>query len=462
VTTISPAPTGSPTRRRTRGKLWKLALGALALAGLGLAGTAYFGKISLARVREALYATTAGASSSEPVSGSTTSPEPPSPPERWDGLIKVAQVDQEAIGIGFHKVQTQTSPMKLELNGHTAYVPDTITKVRPRFDTKIEKVLASLGQRIKKGDPLVQLYSTDLADAKTAFQTKYVQWQHDLKLYNLRQKLVETGAISQQLWVDTQNDEVKTRLDYNIARDMLGVFYEIPSEEIDPLLERLGDKAVDIQNFGNVSDKAKMTMRSKVDGVVIERVVVPGNYYESTDVLMQIAPLEHLWVWVNVFEVDQDKVHMGQTIEIQFPFLHQTIAGKVDYVASEVSKDTRAVRIRATIPNPEGKLKSDMLVKAQLEIPPVPGYTIVPRTAMVSINGNEYVYVRKPTAAPKAGTRPADSFERRKIEVAQENTDTVVVARGLQAGEEVVAQGSLVLSQLYEDRLMTLSGAPDG
>src|SRR5262249_8273236 len=158
----------------------------------------------------------------------------------------------------------------------------------------------------------------------------------------------------------TQNDEQKSRLEFNIALDKLAVFYEIPKAEIDPLLDRLGNKAIDLQSYGSVSDKAKMTMRSKIDGTVISREVGPGNFYESTDVLMEIAPLEHLWVWVNVFEVDQDKVRIGQTMEIQFPFLFQTISGKVDFVAPEVSKDTRAVKVRAVIPNPDGKLKSDM------------------------------------------------------------------------------------------------------
>jgi cobalt-zinc-cadmium efflux system membrane fusion protein len=377
-------------------------------------------------------------------------------------VVTVPRKDQQATGFGFAPVTAQTQPIKLDLNGQTAYVPDTITKIRPRFDTRVEEVFATLGQRIKKGDPLVRLYSTDLAAAKTDFQTKYVQWQHDLKLKALREKLVASGAISNQLWVDTQNDEMKSRLDFTIAHDKLAVFYEIPDDEIMPLIQHLSDQPVEQKHYGSTSEKAQLIMRSKIDGVVIERLVVPGNYYESTDVLMQIAPLEHLWVWVNVFEVDQDKVRMGQTMEIHFPFLNQRISGKVDYVASEVSKDTRAVKVRATIPNPDGKLKSDMLVHALLEIPPVSGQTVVPRLAMVSISGSEYVFVRK-TPNPGGTERPADvdSFERRKINVAQENTDTVVVAHGLKAGEEVVTTGSLILSQLYEDQRMTAVGVPE-
>jgi membrane fusion protein, heavy metal efflux system len=201
-------------------------------------------------------------------------------------------------------------------------------------------------------------------------------------------------------------------------------------------------------------------LKAKADGYVITRTVNPGNFYESTDVLMEVAPLDHLYVLVNVYELDQDKVRVGQTIEIQFPFLAQRIKGLVDYVAPEVSKDTRAVKIRATIPNPDARLKADMLVKAMLDIPPVPGQTIIPRLAMVAISGGEYVFVRQPKPAGTSDPKAADKFQRVQIEMAQENTDSVVVARGLKPGQEIVANGSLILSQLYEDQRMTITGLP--
>ena len=369
--------------------------------------------------------------------------------------MSVDRNKQAAVGLHLATVEAQTESLKLELSGRTAYDPDTLTKVRPRFDALVLKVYVTRGKKVKTGDSLVDLYSTDLAHAKSDFQTKYVQWRHDKKLYDLRQKLVETGAISNQLWVDTQNEEQKSRLDYNIALDKLQV-YDVPQEEIDPLVDRIRDKAIEAIHFGDISEKAKMTLRAKTDGIVIEREVVPGNYYETSSVLMVIAPLDHLWVQVNVYELDQDKVRVDQTIEIQFPFLEQKILGNVQYVANEVSKDTRAVKVRATIPNPGGRLKSDMLVKAILDIPPVPGQTSIPRLSMVAINGESYVFVHKPRGRDEG----VDKFERRKIHVAQENTDSVVVANGLNPGEDVVTNGSLILSQLFEDQRTVETGLP--
>ena len=453
-------PPRAPSVRKPRPLALKFALLLAVAAAAG--GALYLGGATRGGLRGALRSAgdalgKAAAPRPEPPASEATPPEPGGP---WDGLVRVTPEDEKAIGFNFARVRAQTEPMSLELTGRTAYDENTIYKVRPRFDTRVEKVFALPGQKVTKGQPLVELYSTDLAAAKNDFQTKWVQWQHDLKLFDLRQKLVETGAISQQVWVDTQNDEQKSRLDFNLARDKLTVFYEVPREEIDPLLDRLRDKSVDPRKFGDNNEKARMTLRSKAEGYVIIRDVVEGNYYESTDTLMQIAPLDHLWVWVNVYELDQAKVGVGQTMEIQFPFLDQKIKGKIDYVASEISKDTRAVKVRATIPNPENRLKSDMLVKALLDIPPVPGQTLVPRLAMVSLGGTEYVFVRVPETGGSAGVdgKRVDKFQRVKVAVGQEYADQVLVASGLSAGQEVVTNGSLILSQLYEDQRVVTTG----
>jgi cobalt-zinc-cadmium efflux system membrane fusion protein len=93
-----------------------------------------------------------------------------------------------------------------------------------------------------------------------------------------------------------------------------------------------------------------------------------------------------------------------------------------------------------------------MFVRVMLEIPPKPGQTVIPRGAMVSVDRVDYVFVKVP------GT--SDKFERRSIIVTKENNDFVLVSEpshgnpGLKPGDEVVATGSLVLEQMYEDRVM--------
>ena len=73
-----------------------------------------------------------------------------------------------------------------------------------------------------------------------------------------------------------------------------------------------------------------MTIRSPTDGIVISWDAVPGNLYDENDTLMVIAPLDHLWVWGNVYERDLDKVRLGLPWKVRFPFLDREIQGQVD------------------------------------------------------------------------------------------------------------------------------------
>ena len=90
-----------------------------------------------------------------------------------------------------------------------------------------------------------------------------------------------------------------------------------------------------------------MTLRSRADGIVIKRSAVQGNYYDSKDELMEIAPLDHLKVWVTPSELDADKVELGQKIRIIFPFSDQEVEAAVEYIDKAIDPETRAARFRA-------------------------------------------------------------------------------------------------------------------
>ena len=93
-----------------------------------------------------------------------------------------------------------------------------------------------------------------------------------------------------------------------------------------------------------------MTVVSPTDGVVVERDVVPGNFYDMVNIMLTISPMTELWVWGNVFESDQDKVHIGQKWDILFQFSKEKFPAHVESIANGVDPETRTLRIRASIP----------------------------------------------------------------------------------------------------------------
>jgi multidrug efflux pump subunit AcrA (membrane-fusion protein) len=155
--------------------------------------------------------------------------------------------------------------------------PDSILKVRPRFECLIERVLVKAGATVKKGDPLAEVYSAEVASAKNDFLYKTAQKDHHQRLYDLRERLVKTGAISQQLWVDTQNDREKSKLDLMIAHDRLSVFFGLNEPEIEAIKSESSDR------------KARYTLRSPVEGTVTRIDARAQDLADPKTVIMEIT-----------------------------------------------------------------------------------------------------------------------------------------------------------------------------
>jgi cobalt-zinc-cadmium efflux system membrane fusion protein len=369
--------------------------------------------------------------------------EKPQPQGTWDRTLELEDNQIKAIGLETVRVQKQEEPTRLPLVGTTDYDPATLTRVRTMFDSRVENVLVDLGATVKKGDALIELFSTDLAAAKSDYEMAVSQYDRDKKVYDYKKPLAESNTLPRKELIEIENDLAQSSLKMKLAKDKLLV-YGLTEQEIDNAKNEDG------------KEKARMVLRAQAEGVVVKRDAVKGNYYESKDEMMLIAPLDHLWVRGNVSELDAEKIEVGQKLEIIFPFSDQTIDAQVDYIDKAIDPDTRSAKFRTTIKNPNGRFKAGMFVKVVALISPREGYTVIPRSAMVSVDGSDYVFIKRPGKA--------NQFERRPILAATERNDIVIVAaptsanRELREREEVVTTGSLILEQMYEDRLMTEGG----
>jgi membrane fusion protein, heavy metal efflux system len=453
--TTDDAPASSkPLGGRKRSMNWKLLVAIVVIAGAGVFATFNpEARTHAAGVWQqvAAIARKAGpawerwtASRNETKDRSAKTPQRSSAPALRDGYLVVPEFQQKAIRLMTAAVKKQSEATLLTLAGTTDYDPATLTIVRTQFDSRCDEVLVDLGATVKKGDPLLELFSNVLAEAKSALETATNQWIHDKKVLDYRKPLALAGTLPRKELIEIENDEAQSRLAMKLAKDKLLVF-GLTEEEIEKAKSEDGVQ------------KAEMTIRSRADGIIIKRTVVQGNYYRPDDDLMAIAPLDHLWVRGSVSEIDADKVQIGQHLHVIFPYINQSIPGKVEHIDKAIDPDTRTVKFRTSVPNLERRLKASMFVRVVLEIPPSGNRTVIPRVAMVSLDPDNYVFVKKPGAT--------DAFQRRLILVAQEDSEKVIVEPaqgpvGLRPGEEVVTTGSLILEQAYEDRVVTESGTP--
>jgi ketosteroid isomerase-like protein len=149
-------------------------------------------------------------------------------------------------------------------------------KMRPRFECLVERIYVKTGQTVKKGDALVDVSGIDLTAAKNDYLTKEVQSKNDQKILALRRKLYADKAISEQLWTDTQNDEAKSKLTYEVARDKLKML-------------GLDDEAIGRVGKEDGGQKARMTLPAPANATVSKVDAEPGNLYDVKSVLLILS-----------------------------------------------------------------------------------------------------------------------------------------------------------------------------
>jgi RNA polymerase sigma factor (sigma-70 family) len=253
----------------------------------------------------------------------------------------------------------------LVLPGTTQFDPNTLTKVSTGFDAVVEKVHVGLGAWVNKGDPLLELSSTELAVAKNELQTSYIQWRVDtLKLKNIKLRL-KSHAARNELRL-RESGESRSRLAFMTAREKL-VVRGVSAAEIDSVIEKAPGLLTPKPDT-ELSAKARLTRLAPIGGVVIQLSVAFGTYYDSNDTLLTIANVDHLWVWASLPADLRARVEAGQDCEVEFPNSDlKTLAGTIEYIAEQTSPDTPSkFQIRLTIPNPERRLKADMLVRVKV------------------------------------------------------------------------------------------------
>jgi multidrug resistance efflux pump len=95
--------------------------------------------------------------------------------------------------------------------------------LRPHFECRITRIHVRPGESVKKGDPLAEVFSTELAAHKKEYRTKKVRWEHDRTHLQSRQWLVESETVSEQLLSEAQNHESRSLFEFQIAEGKLKV-----------------------------------------------------------------------------------------------------------------------------------------------------------------------------------------------------------------------------------------------
>ena len=262
-----------------------------------------------------------------------------------------------------------------------------------RFNGRIERLYANaVGQRVEKGDPLFDIYSPDLIQAQNEYR-----------------QAVSSAGPNRDLMVGTTRSKLL----------LLGL-----SEGQIRSLESLADVPLVV------------TYRSPAAGTVVDKNVVEGVYVSEGTVLYQIADLRTLWNIADVYESDAAELKPGARTTIATPASSgRAYDASVGFVYPVVDPQTRTVKVRSIVKNPDGALKPNMYTETIFRLVK-PAALTVPVSAVLMTGKRNLVYVK---------ANRENHFEPREIGLGVKSDSKYEVLRGLSEGDEVVSEGGYLI-----------------
>ena len=194
-------------------------------------------------------------------------------------------------------------------------------------------------------------------------------------------------------------------------------------------------------------------LRSPLSGVVIERLVDPGDYAESGDELMQIGDLSRLKVTIDVSDRDLAQVSVGQPVTVRLDaFPTDALAGRITRIAPAADAASRLVPVEITVDNANERVGSGLLARVTLTATEGDLVTIPPAALELTDSAASPTVFVVETTDGETGTVQA-----RPVELGQTTDDRVEVLSGLQLGETYVVRSGVELSDGQAVRLSILS-----
>jgi cobalt-zinc-cadmium efflux system membrane fusion protein len=351
------------------------------------------------------------------------------------GVVKLdGSLLKKEDGAGLVRTQTVARARMRELlptTGEVALNENATVHISPRISGLIESVEADIGARVKSGDTLLTLASVELGRALVEYERNRTLSELSEKIVARETKLREQKVGSEQDVIAAQMAYESHRTDWMTSEQTLHVF-GLAEEDLAKMREHPhGVKA------------GRLPVRAPIAGTIIEKHAVPGEMAEAGKDLMLLSNLTSVWVWANVHSRDLARLLAAEkrgpvTVLVSVTaFPGQPFNGTLDYVGATMNEQTRTVKVRATVGNPDLELRPGMFCEAafSLGLGQAEEVLAVPRTALFSDEGKSFVFKHWKD----------DFFVRQEVRKGREFPDGVEIVDGLQAGETIVTDGAFLL-----------------
>jgi len=351
-------------------------------------------------------------------------PSSAAPAESLEVEVTVPVESLERMQLQFAKVISGTVNTEVRVPGTIQADAYREVHVTPIAGGIVTQVSAELGQSVKRGQPMAQVLSRDLAEAQTAFVATSAELEADHKRLLRTQELERMGATSRKELERVEADHQVHTAHVQEARQQL-VLLGLDETQIERL--SAGQRA-----------SAYISVPSPIDGIVTARGVNLGQVVGLGQDLFTVTDLSSVWVEGSVLEDEFSVVREGSHATIRTPaYPGRIYRGVVDYIEPRVDPQTRTAKVRVTVENEGLALRMGMYVDLVFTDVGAGRVAVAPQAAVQMVASDSVVYL---PVALKEGR-----FLQRAVRIGEETGAGFRVLEGLAPGDTVVTEGSVLL-----------------
>ena len=325
--------------------------------------------------------------------------------------ILVDPVTLQNMGVRTEKVAKRSLQRTIRTIGLVTVADDRQFSVNTKVEGWVERLhVNQLGQPVKKGQPLLEIYSPELVAAQ---QEYLLAVENRRRLSGSPYPEIAAGA-------DRLLEAARTRLRY----------WDIGPEQLRNL-ERTGQV------------RKTLTLTSEHGGIVTSKKVLAGARVMAGEELLQIADLSTVWIIADIYEHDLPWVKAGQAAQVVLPSASgKVIDGTIAYIYPTMENETRTVKARIEVANPGFDLKPAMYANVAIAAEVAAETLAIPITALLNSGKGQTVFValgegRFEPKSVQTGVRGDDGF--------------VQIVSGLSEDDAVVVSAQFMLDS--ESRL---------
>jgi len=322
------------------------------------------------------------------------------------------------------RVENAEWTAEVQTTGTVDWDADHTTQAIAQVSGPISRMVVDLGRRVEAGDPLLYVSSPDLAGAISSYRKAGNR-------LDLARRTLERNTDLLAHHVIAPKDLEASQADYNdastdVQNDLQALrIFGVTAREIDEAQRQ------------NVPIPSEMAVRSPIRGVVVQKLVLPGQLVQAgATTCFFISDTTTVWVQGHLHDDDLGHVRVGDPVDVRAQVEPAPLRGTVSYIGAMLDPATRTTPVRVVTGNRGGLLKKDQFVDLVIHTSARRRVLTVPASAVLYTGENLPVVYRQ--------VEPG-RFARAAVQLGAQHEGRFEVLSGLHDGDTIVAEGGVFL-----------------